>query len=96
MARVRYIIFGNLIGFLGSGMMRNQSIGRPKRPPEPTVYQCEMCRLIVTDGCEFITHIENNHMDVVEKDVLLSLKTNILQSVEGNSQYEKKNISSKD
>ena len=83
-----YIIFGNLIGFLGSGMMGNQSIGRPKQPPTSTVYQCEMCQLIVRDGCEFIAHIENNHMDVVDKDVLLSLKSNILQSVEGNSKRE--------
>ena len=88
-----YIIFHILIGFLGSGMMRNQSIGRPKQPQTPTVYQCEICRLNVTDGCEFITHIENNHMDVVEKNVLLSLKTNILQSEEGNSQYEKTYLS---
>ena len=71
-------------------MMGNQSIGRPKQPPTSTVYQCEMCRLIINDGWEFISHIENNHMDVVDKDVLLSLKSNILQSVEGNSQYEKK------
>merc|ERR1712223_1193595 len=48
----------------------------------PTIgpYQCEICQIITDTKVEFVEHIEGKHADVVDEEVLLSLKSGIRKS----------------
>ena len=43
-------------------------------------YQCEICQIITDTKVEFVEHIEGKHADVVDEEVLLSLKSDIRKS----------------
>jgi hypothetical protein len=52
----------------------------------PTIgpYQCEICQIITDTKVEFVDHIESKHADVVDEEVLLSLKSDIRKSKKKN------------
>ena len=56
----------------------------------PTIgpYQCEICQIITDTKVEFVEHIEGKHSDVVDEEVLLSLKSDIRKSKKKNGASE--------
>jgi len=56
----------------------------------PTIgpYQCEICQMITDTKVEFVEHIEGKHSDVVDEEVLLSLKSDIRKSNKKNGASE--------
>ena len=55
---------------------------------EEKLFQCEICQIITNTKVEFIEHIEENHSDIVDEEVLLSLKSDIRKSKKENGASE--------